>query len=102
MYEPLKRPETYAMDIPLKRFPEIDPVYSESEEEQGSTSDSDSSGCSNKPKKPKRAKLIPRLQKPEDKLKKYDIWSTRAQEDVLGSQTSLSNLKLMEKLQRKQ
>lgn len=95
VYEPLKRPETYAMDIPLKRFPEIDTAYSDSEEEQCSTeSDSDSDSSSNKTKKkPKRVKLIPKLpsQRPADKLKKYDIWSTRAQEDVLGTELPLIN-----------
>jgi len=95
VYEPLKRPETYAMDIPQKRFPEIDTKYSDSEEEQCSSesdSDSEDSSSNKTKKKPKRIKLIPKLplQRPQDKLKKYDVWSSRAQEDVLG--TPLFNL----------
>ncbi|XP_066142499.1 phosphorylated adapter RNA export protein [Euwallacea fornicatus] len=86
-YVPLKRPETYALDAPQKRFHEVSTAYSESEEDvQSSESeDSDSDAGTRKNKRPKRIKPIPKLQKERsDILKKYDIWSTRAQEDVLA------------------
>lgn len=84
-YIPLKRPETYALDIPQKRFPEVQAHYSDSEQElQSSDTDSDSDEGPRKKKKSK--KLLPKpLKQKSDKLKKYDVWSARAQEDVLGT-----------------
>lgn len=84
VYTPLERPQTYALDIPQKRFP-VDTHYSESEEEQQSSgSDSDLDVGIPRSKKPKKIKVIPKLIPKPNKLKKYDIWSTRAQEDVLA------------------
>ncbi|KAL1513673.1 hypothetical protein ABEB36_003052 [Hypothenemus hampei] len=85
-YVPLKRPETYSLDAPQKRFTEMGPQYSDSEDElKFSESDSDSDTSVTRMKKVKRTKLIPKRKgKKPDFLKKYDIWSTRAQEDVLA------------------
>jgi len=85
-YTPLERPQTYALDVPQKRFTEVDTRYSESEEEpQSSDSDSDSDSGPHRSKKPKKIKPTPKPLRPQqNKAKKYDIWSTRAQEDVLA------------------
>lgn len=66
------------------RFPKkIDESESDGEVQSSSSEDSDSDTeiCTEK-----RPKLKPKLlhnDKPKDKRKKYDIWSNRAQEDVL-------------------
>lgn len=86
VYTPLVRPETYALDIPQKRFPEGTTQYSDSEDEPPSSdSDSDSDTGPHRSKKPKKIKPTPKpLQQRQNRAKKYDIWSTRAQEDVLA------------------
>lgn len=59
---------------------------SESEDELASASDSDSdSDCQIPQVKKPKIKLKPRMRKMQNpKRKKYDIWSTRVQEDVLA------------------
>lgn len=87
VYTPLQRPDTYALDAPQKRFTEVG-GYSESEDElQSSDTDSDSdTGLQHSNKKPKKQKITPKpLQRRPERNKKYDIWSTRSQEDVLGN-----------------
>lgn len=86
-YTPLERPPTYsATAVPPNRFAKIIESESDEEPEPQSSSDSDSD-LDAKRKKPKKAKL---KIKPKvalgvnPKHKKYDIWSTRMQEDVLS------------------
>lgn len=80
-YTPLERPADYSGIQTNSRFP-VDVPESESEAElQSSESDSDSDSNKKKSKKPK-IKLKPKPVEP--KRKKYDIWSTRVQEDVLS------------------
>lgn len=79
-YTPLERPENYS-ELYSARFPPIQDVESEEEFESSSESDSDD-GC----KKLKRPKLKLKPQAVSSKSnfrKKYDIWSTRVQEDLL-------------------
>ncbi|KAJ8957634.1 hypothetical protein NQ318_017523 [Aromia moschata] len=79
-YTPLERPKSYSVTQPQPRFPVNQPSESE-EEPQSSDSDSDSDTNVRQSKKPK-IKLKPKPQQP--KRKKYDVWCTRAQEDVLA------------------
>ncbi|RZB39498.1 RNA GG bind domain containing protein [Asbolus verrucosus] len=79
-YTPLERPANYSASQPNARFPVVPESESETEL-QSSDSDSDSDCNKKKSKKPK-IKLKPKLQQP--KQKKYDIWSTRVQEEVLA------------------
>nr|CAI5830879.1 unnamed protein product [Callosobruchus analis] len=83
-YVPLERPVNYSAMQPTPRFPRED-YQSESEEElQSSDSDSDSEPSSKQKKKP-RIKLKPKSRRTTaPKGKKYDIWSTRVQEDFLA------------------
>ncbi|CAG9766364.1 unnamed protein product [Ceutorhynchus assimilis] len=84
-YTPLERPKNYALAVPLKRFPEVSTRYSDNDDEdesQSSHDDSDSD-TSLRAKQSKKIKLKP-LPKRQDRSKKYDVWSTRAQEDVLA------------------
>ncbi|XP_050299471.1 phosphorylated adapter RNA export protein [Anthonomus grandis grandis] len=85
-YTPLPRPETYALDAPHRRFPEVSTKYSDSEEDlQSSDSDSGSDCGVLKSKRAKKVKISKRpLPQRQGLNKKYDIWSTRAQEDVLA------------------
>lgn len=83
-YTPLERPASYSTVGSTNRF--LVQQESESEDELVSASDSDSdSDCQvYRVKKPK-IKLKPKVQKMQyPKRKKYDIWSTRVQEDVLA------------------
>ena len=80
-YTPLERPADYSGSQPNPRFPVVLPESESEAELQSSDSDSDSDCNRKKSKKPK-IKLKPKLQQP--KRKKYDIWSTRVQEDVLA------------------
>ncbi|KAF7280148.1 phosphorylated adaptor for RNA export isoform X2 [Rhynchophorus ferrugineus] len=86
VYVPLERPQNYASVIPQKRFPIVDNQYSDSEEEQQSSgSDSDLETSNQRNKKVKKIKIVPKpLKCRSEKNKKYDVWSTRAQEDVLA------------------
>lgn len=88
-YTPLPRPENYSSTIPMSRFPVVQDSESEDELLSASDSDSDSDSQVYKAKKPK-VKLKPKLQKcnVNPKRKKYDIWTTRAQEDVLAETLS--------------
>lgn len=79
-YTPLERPADYSGTQPNPRLPMLQESESETEL-QSSDSDSDSDSNRKKSKKPK-IKFKPKLQQP--KRKKYDIWSTRVQEDVLA------------------
>ncbi|XP_044263188.1 phosphorylated adapter RNA export protein [Tribolium madens] len=80
-YTPLERPADYSGTQPNPRFPVVVPESESETELQSSDSDSDSDSTNRKSKKPK-IKLKPKLEQP--KRKKYDIWSTRVQEDVLS------------------
>ncbi|CAH1363729.1 hypothetical protein MTP99_000065 [Tenebrio molitor] len=80
-YTPLERPADYSGTQPNPRFPVVAPESESETELQSSDSDSDSDCNRKKSKKPK-IKLKPQLQ--QIKRKKYDIWSTRVQEDVLA------------------
>ncbi|XP_060527260.1 phosphorylated adapter RNA export protein [Cylas formicarius] len=84
-YRPLPRPENYAQEV-SQRFPPVNNIsYSDSEEESASSnSDSDLDSRTQIVKKPKRVKLQPKVLPRSTKHKKYDIWSTRMQEDVLA------------------
>lgn len=94
-YIPLERPTNYSTTASTHRFgaqqpPQQQPLPldTESEDELSSSSDTDSdSDCMvYKVKKPKiklKKPKLPMIQNQNPKRKKYDIWSTRAQEDVL-------------------
>lgn len=77
--------ETYnVLERPSELLNSIKPIVTNnlSEDESDESSDSDSDdGFSKKPKRTKLKKLPPL--KPVAKVKKYDIWSKRAQEDSL-------------------
>lgn len=78
----MARPSNYSSTQPNTRFPTVQ--YSDSEIEIQST-DSDSDSDNNQKLKKPKIKLKPKLQQQtEPKRKKYDIWSTRAQEDALS------------------
>ncbi|KAK5647458.1 hypothetical protein RI129_002462 [Pyrocoelia pectoralis] len=79
-YTPLERPPNYS-ELYQARFPVIQDA--ESEEEFESSSESDSDGGCKKLKRPK-LKLKPQaISSKSNFRKKYDIWSTRVQEDLL-------------------
>ncbi|KAG5879000.1 hypothetical protein JTB14_017410 [Gonioctena quinquepunctata] len=80
-YTPLERPQNYSVSQPQPRLPVN--KLSESEQSQSSSSDSDSDSKTKKNKKP-RIKLKPGVQAKNARRKKYDIWSTRVQEEVLS------------------
>lgn len=85
-YTPLERPTNYSNTTAIERFP-VQQQESESEDELVSASDSDSdSDCIiTQVKKPKTKVKKPKVQKIQNpKRKKYDIWSTRVQEEVLA------------------
>lgn len=82
-YTPLERPPQFSSNAqPNARFTNVLP--SESDEELGSSdSDSDSDSAVKKIKKP-RIKLKPKARYRKPAQKKYDIWSTRVQDEVLA------------------
>lgn len=82
-YTPLERPAQYSANAqPNTRFNNVLP--SESDEELGSSdSDTDSDSAVKKTKKP-RIKLKPKTRYRRAAQKKYDIWSTRVQDEVLA------------------
>lgn len=85
-YTPLLRPDNYAAGVPMKRFPDQQESESEDELFSASDSDSDSDSKTYRAKKPKvKLKSKPQRQSSNSKTKKYDIWSTRLQEDVLAA-----------------
>ncbi|KAF5301354.1 hypothetical protein FQA39_LY10752 [Lamprigera yunnana] len=80
VYIPLERPSTYSSSLYQPRFSTVQEVESEEEFESSSETDSDG-GC-----KTKRPKLKLKPQATSSKTgarKKYDIWTTRVQEDIL-------------------
>lgn len=87
-YVPLERPANYSTVSSGERFSvQQQEQESESEDEMASASDSDSdSDCLvYKVKKPKIKLKKPKIQNTHNsKRKKYDIWSTRVQEDLLA------------------
>lgn len=90
-YEPLERPTNYSTASSTDRFAlqQQQQQRQESESEDGLVSESDSDSDSDCPvykvKKPKIKLKKPVAQKIQNpKRKKYDIWSTRVQEDVLA------------------
>lgn len=82
-YTPLPRPENY-LSSAVSSKPRFPPIIqdTDSEPEQQSSDDSDSDSPAPKVKKVK-IKLKP-IAKLSNRPKKYDIWSTRVQEDVLS------------------
>ncbi|KAJ8935155.1 hypothetical protein NQ314_012973 [Rhamnusium bicolor] len=82
-YTPLERPVNYSAIQPKPRFP-VNPPSESDEEFQSSDTDSDSDSNTRRSKKPK-IKLKPKPQEQNSKRKKYDIWSTRVQEEVLAA-----------------
>ncbi|CAG9858981.1 unnamed protein product [Phyllotreta striolata] len=85
-YTPLERPLNYSSTQPIPRLPVKDTLLSETDEElESNDSDSDSDSNAKKVKKPKiRLKPLPQ-QRNKKTAKKYDIWSTRLQEDSLAA-----------------
>lgn len=92
-YTPLERPPNYSSVAPMQRFPPQ--PESDSDEDDlalASDSGSDSDCTPNKAKKP-RMKLKPKPQRQQNpKQKKYDIWSTRVQEDVLSETLNICDV----------
>lgn len=81
-YTILERPANYSATLgPKERFAR--PIESESDEKPSSSSDSDSD-VEIKRKKLSKPKLLKPRHLVPNKRKKYDIWSTRMQEDVLS------------------
>ncbi|KAF5307177.1 hypothetical protein FQR65_LT00693 [Abscondita terminalis] len=79
-YTPLERPSTYSSELYQARFPVVEDVESEEEFESSSESDSDEGTKSKRPK----LKLKPQAVSSKSNVKKkYDVWSTRVQEDLL-------------------
>ncbi|CAG9829117.1 unnamed protein product [Diabrotica balteata] len=84
-YTPLERPSDYSKTQPLPRLPVRIDVESESEEEyQSNDSDSDSDPNMKARKKPKIS-LKPMQQLRPRRPKRYDIWSSRLQEETLAA-----------------
>ncbi|KAJ8925569.1 hypothetical protein NQ315_009409 [Exocentrus adspersus] len=81
-YTPLERPANYSA-IQTQTLP-VDPPSETEEELQSSDSDSDSDPNIKRTKKPK-IKLKPKLPPQNPKRKKYDIWSSREQDEVLAA-----------------
>ncbi|XP_050499294.1 phosphorylated adapter RNA export protein [Diabrotica virgifera virgifera] len=85
-YTPLERPSDYSKTQPLPRLPPHLGVESESEEEIIISNDSDSDSDPNmKTKKKPKVSLRPIQQLRTRKPKKYDIWSSRLQEETLAA-----------------
>lgn len=86
-YTPLERPSNYAAIMEQNRFvPTRCDSESNEDPQSSSTSDSDSDSQyrAKKPKLKIKAKLSAAQTSNSTKRKKYDIWSTRLQEDVLA------------------
>ncbi|KAK9871871.1 hypothetical protein WA026_015118 [Henosepilachna vigintioctopunctata] len=85
-YTPLERPDNYSNLKSDSRALQIDAEELESEDQSSDVeSDSDSSGSQvKKNKKPKIKLKRKALPKVVSKKKKYDIWCTKVQEDVLS------------------
>ncbi|KAK4885508.1 hypothetical protein RN001_001779 [Aquatica leii] len=79
-YTPLERPPTYSSELYKARLPVVEDVESEEEFESTSESDSDEGTKSKRPK----LKLKPQaVSSKSNSRKKYDVWSTHVQEDLL-------------------
>lgn len=86
-YTPLERPKNYSAVVDERPFGEII-NDSESDGELPSSSPSDSDSDAQAAKK-KRPKVVPKPKlRNNTRYKKYDIWSTKAQEDVLSQTLS--------------